>query len=153
MFTPKFLRITPVLLALSLPLFIANVATAHTVAIGWSTGASAGEVNLFMGSYHQNGVGDGTDLERAANLVGPGGYNTTTGFDTTFPTVTDGTAPSTLPLANIQFASGWNLSQTFSGKLYDFRPDRSRVIHVQLRLRWLLGALVPDPHHHRLLAD
>jgi len=114
MFSPRLSRIlTP--LSVAAALFIgANHASAHTVAIGWSTGASAGEVNLFMGSYHQNGIGDGPDLEGSANLVGPGGYNTTTAFDTTFDTVADGALPTTLPLGNVQFYPGYGLSSILS---------------------------------------
>ncbi len=93
--------------ATAISLIAANGASAHTVAIGWSTGANPGEVNLFMGSYHNDNVGDGPNLEGSAHLTGPAAYNTTTAFTTAF---LNGALPSILPIANVQFYSGYSLS-------------------------------------------
>jgi hypothetical protein len=48
--------------------------------IGYTPGVNAGQVNLWLGSYHGYGIGDGNDIEGSARLQGPGGYDTTTPF-------------------------------------------------------------------------
>jgi len=83
MFGYKFSRVlTPLTVAAGL-LFGASQASAHVIAIGYSAGANAGELNLWLGSYHANDVGDGPNLEGSARLQGLGalaGYDTTTAF-------------------------------------------------------------------------
>ena len=101
-----------VALALALPFMAVKEASAHTVAIGWSNGASAGQVNLFMGSYHDDNVGDGPNIEGSATLTGPAGYNSTSPFTTAYD-ITN-TLPAGLPAANINWASGWDLSGIYS---------------------------------------
>jgi hypothetical protein len=84
-----------------------TAASAHTVAIGWSKGAAVGSVNLFMGSYHQDGVGDGPDLEGAAHLIGPGAFDTLVSFTTAY---TSGALPALLPSANVQYYQSYTLA-------------------------------------------
>src|SRR5262245_10729677 len=70
-------------LASVLGLFVvASQASAHVITIGYTPGANAGEVNLWLGSYHFNNIGDGPNIEGSARLQGPGGYDTTTLFTT-----------------------------------------------------------------------
>lgn len=58
----------------------AGQASAHTIVIGYTPGVSAGQVNLWLGSYHGDGIGDGPSIEGSARLQGAGGYDTTTAF-------------------------------------------------------------------------
>lgn len=89
------------------PFVAATTASAHTVAIGWSKGATIGSVNLFMGSYHFDNKGDGPNFEGSAHLIGPDGYDVTVPFTTSYIT---GALPGILPLSNVQFYSGYSLS-------------------------------------------
>lgn len=100
-----------VTLALALPFMAVKEASAHTVAIGWSNGANAGQVNLFMGSYHQDNIGDGPNLEGSAHLTGPGLYDSTSAFTTAYVT---GALPGNLPIANVNFSSGYSLANIYS---------------------------------------
>jgi hypothetical protein len=93
------------------PFVAADTASAHTVAIGWSKGATAGSVNLFMGSYHFDNNNDGPNFEGAAHLTGPSGYNTLFPFTTAYTT---GSLPGILPFSNVQFYSGYALSNIHS---------------------------------------
>ena len=93
--------------AFVLPLMVANTAAAHTVAIGWSNGAAAGSVNLFMGSYHHDNISDGPNIEGAAHLTGPSGYATTTNFDTAYAS---GALPTGLPAANVHYYSSYTIA-------------------------------------------
>lgn len=93
------------------PFIAASTASAHTVAIGWSKGANAGSVNLFMGSYHFDNVGDGPNFEGSAHLTGPSGYDTYFPFTTAYET---GTLPGILPFANVQFFTGYSLASIHS---------------------------------------
>lgn len=95
--------------AMAMPFVAATEASAHTVAIGWSNGANAGEVNLFMGSYHYDNAGDGPNLEGSAHLTGAGGYNVTSAFTTTYA-ITN-LRPGNLPADNINWYSGYNLTR------------------------------------------
>lgn len=89
------------------PFVAASTASAHTVAIGWSKGAVTGSVNLFMGSYHNDNVGDGPNFEGAAHLTGPSGYDSLFPFTTAYET---GTLPGILPSSNVQFYAGYSLA-------------------------------------------
>lgn len=80
-----------------------NEASAHTTRIGWSNGAAAGQVNLFMGTYHRDGIGDGPDIEGTAHLSGPGGFNVLEAFTTAYAS---GALPANLLAANVQSCSG-----------------------------------------------
>lgn len=68
--------------SLFLPLIAANEASAHAIVIGYTPGAAAGQVNLWLGTYHADNVGDGNDVEGSAHLVGVNGtvFNATTPF-------------------------------------------------------------------------
>lgn len=61
-------------------LVAAQQASAHTIVIGHTAGVNAGEVNLWLGSYHGDGTGDGPDTEGSARLQGVA-YDTTTAFN------------------------------------------------------------------------
>lgn len=95
------------LAALSISGAMSLSAQAHSVAIGHSNGAAAGSVNLFLGSYHYDNKGDGPNIEGSALLTGPGGYNTTTLFDTSYAS---GALPSNLVIGNVSFYPGYSLS-------------------------------------------
>jgi hypothetical protein len=95
--------------ALTLALLVPTISDAHTVAIGWSLGASAGEVNLFMGSYHNDNVGDGPNIEGSAHLTGPSLYDTNNVFTTSY--AISNTLPANLLAADISWYSGYDLSQ------------------------------------------
>jgi len=71
-----------VIAALVAAFVAANQASAHVIAIGYTPGANVGEVNLWLGSYHDHGGGDGPDIEGSARLQGdaPSTYDTTTPF-------------------------------------------------------------------------
>lgn len=86
----------------------AHHASAHAVAIGYTPGALAGTVNLWLGSYHYDGQGDGNDVEGSANLTGAmTGINLTTPFTAAFATGT----PSGMPTsADTLFSSGYSFS-------------------------------------------
>lgn len=97
--------------------FGTNKASAHAVGIGYTPGASPGSVNLWLGSYHNNGQGDGNDLEGSANLVGVNViFNATTPFTYSTPgPVGAPFVPAGLVLGtNLQFSSGFGPSDTFS---------------------------------------
>ena len=64
--------------SLLVPLFAANDAAAHAIVIGYTPGAAAGQVNLWLGTYHADNVGDGNDVEGSAHLFSVNG----TVFDT-----------------------------------------------------------------------
>lgn len=68
--------------SLFLPLMAANEASAHAIVIGYTPGAAAGQVNLWLGTYHLDNAGDGNDVEGSAHLIGINGtvYNSTTPF-------------------------------------------------------------------------
>lgn len=90
--------------ALLLPLMAANEASAHAIAIGHTPGANVGELNLWLGTYHFDNVGDGNDIEGAAHLVGVNG----TVFDATVPfnvAYASGTPPSGLTVGTNMFFS------------------------------------------------
>lgn len=89
------------------PFVAASTASAHTVAIGWSKGATPGSVNLFMGSYHNDNVGDGPNFEGSAHLTGPSGYDSLFPFTTAYVT---GTLPGILPSSNVHFYSSYSLA-------------------------------------------
>lgn len=76
-----------------------NEASAHTTRIGWSNGANAGQVNLFMGTYHLDNAGDGPNIEGAAHLTGPGGFDVLTAFTTAYPS---GALPANLLAVNVE---------------------------------------------------
>ena len=106
-------KISPALLgvaaisALTFSLIVAPTdASAHAVAIGHSQGTNAGQVNLFIGSYHPDNRGDGPNLEGSANLVGPNAYDTTNAFTTPYTVA----LPANLLLSNVSFSSGYSLS-------------------------------------------
>lgn len=82
-------------------------ASAHVIAIGYSAGANAGEVNLWLGSYHTYGQGDGPDLEGSAQLQGLGAlssYLSVTPF-----TYSEGTNGSSTALPPTGLTLGTNL--------------------------------------------
>jgi hypothetical protein len=99
-------------LALVSPLMVATEASAHAVAIGYTPGASAGQVNLWLGSYHRYNAGDGPNVEGSARFVGVNG----TVFTTTAPfTVGVGITPAGLVTGNnLFFTGGYNTSTVFS---------------------------------------
>lgn len=111
MLSSKISRIlTPLTVAAGL--FIgASQASAHVVAIGYSAGVNAGEVNLWLGSYHTFGQGDGPDLEGSARLQGLGSivYDTTTPF-----TYSEGTNGSSAALPPSGLVLGTNLFTSVS---------------------------------------
>ena len=98
----KFASALSVTAAALMMLGAVNEASAHTTRIGWSNGAAAGQVNLFMGTYHQDNVGDGPNIEGAAHLTGPGGFDVLTAFTTAYPS---GALPANLLAANVQSCS------------------------------------------------
>lgn len=104
----RTLQTLAITVAMALPFVAATEASAHTVAIGWSSGANAGEVNLFMGSYHHDAIGDGPDLEGSAHLTGPGGYNTTSAFTTAYNI--SNLLPANLQAGNINWYSSYSLA-------------------------------------------
>lgn len=100
--------------ALLLPLMAANEASAHAIAIGHTPGANAGQLNLWLGTYHFDNVGDGNDIEGSAHLVGVNG----TVFDATVPfnvAVASGTPPSGLVVGTNMFFSPSYLSGSCGG--------------------------------------
>ncbi len=94
----------------------ANKASAHANAIGYTAGANAGEVNLWLGAWHFNGHGDGNDLEGSANLFGlTAPYNVTTPF--TYSTPGPNAAPQPAGLVagtNLFYSPGEGASDVFS---------------------------------------
>lgn len=98
----KFASALSVTAAALMMLGAVNQASAHTTRIGWSNGAAAGQVNLFMGTYHRDGVGDGPDIEGSAHLTGPGGFNVLAAFTTAYA---NGALPANLLAANVQSCS------------------------------------------------
>ena len=99
----KFASALSVTAAALMMLGAVNEASAHTTRIGWSNGAAAGQVNLFMGTYHFDNIGDGPNIEGAAHLTGPGGFNVLAAFTTAYPS---GALPANLLAANVQSCSG-----------------------------------------------
>ena len=95
----KFASALSVTAAALMMLGAVNQASAHTTRIGWSNGAAAGQINLFMGTYHQDNVGDGPNLEGAAHLTGPGGFDVLAAFTTAYPS---GALPANLLAANVE---------------------------------------------------
>lgn len=90
--------------ALLLPLVASQDASAHSIAIGYTPGANAGEINLWLGSYHQDDIGDGPNIEGSARLFGVNG----TVFDVTAPFTTayaSDTPPAGLVLGSNLFIS------------------------------------------------
>jgi hypothetical protein len=79
--------------AVLVSLVAANDASAHAVVIGYTPGANAGQINLWLGSYHSNNIGDGNDIEGSARLLGVSGgavgYDTTTAFNFEWPNAGD----------------------------------------------------------------
>lgn len=73
--------LTPLLSAMLL-MPLAQEASAHAIGLGYTPGASAGQLNLWLTSYHVDGIGDGQDIEGAATFVGINGttYNATVPF-------------------------------------------------------------------------
>lgn len=101
-------------LALISPLMCATEASAHAVAIGYTPGASVGQVNLWLGTYHSDNVGDGNDVEGSAKLVGVNGtvFNATTPFTAKYAF---GTPPAGLIEGDNMFFSNSYLSSRCSG--------------------------------------
>jgi hypothetical protein len=87
-----------------------NEAAAHAVAIGYTPGAAAGSVNLWLGSYHNDGVGDGNDIEGSAGLTAPPSYSSSTPFSVASSSVPTGLVSGT----NLFFASGFTLESILS---------------------------------------
>jgi len=94
--------------ALAVAVIMPTKADAHTVAIGWSLGASAGQVNLFMGSYHNDNTGDGPNVEGSAHLTGPNAYDTNSAFTTSY--AISNALPANLLAADINWYTGYTLS-------------------------------------------
>jgi hypothetical protein len=87
-----------------------NQASAHAVAIGYTPGATAGSLNLWLGSYHFDNTGDGPSLEGSAELS-----SITLSYDTTTPFTVDDSGSSATPAGlisgtNLIFSSGYSLS-------------------------------------------
>ncbi len=99
----KFASALSVTAAALMMLGAVNEASAHSTRIGWSNGAAAGQVNLFMGTYHFDNIGDGPNTEGAAHLTGPGGFDVLAAFTTAYPS---GALPANLMAANVQSCSG-----------------------------------------------
>ena len=104
----KFATALSVTAAALLLLGSVNEASAHTTRIGWSNGAAAGQVNLFMGTYHQDNIGDGPNIEGTAHLTGPGGFDVLEAFTTAY---TNGALPANLLAANVQQCGGSGLCE------------------------------------------
>jgi hypothetical protein len=129
MFGTKFHQILSPLIVSAALVFGAAHASAHVIAIGYTAGANAGDVNLWLGSYHTYGQGDGPDLEGSARLQGLGAlsaYDTTTAF--TYSEGTDGNSialpPSGLVLGTNLFTSvnygGSSTSQSALNDIYSW---------------------------------
>jgi hypothetical protein len=103
-FLPHRKLLTSVLSAALLLPLMASEASAHAVAIGYTPGENAGQVNLWLGSYHFDNQGDGNDVEGAAHFYGVNG----TVFDITVPFTVEyasGIPPSGLTLGSNMFIS------------------------------------------------
>jgi len=94
----------------------ASQVSAHVITIGYTTGVNAGEVNLWLGSYHYIGIGDGPNIEGSARLFN-GGYDTTTPFNYSEGTVYPSGVPAPPPAGLVP---GTNLfvSQSYAGGDY-----------------------------------
>ena len=111
-------------LALGFPLLWASDALAHVIVIGYTPGANAGEVNLWLGSYHCDDCFDGPNLEGSAQLVGTSAatipYDTTTLF-TIAQGVTDYSSPAAPPTGLVfgtnLFGSASYCTGSFAGAL------------------------------------
>lgn len=112
MLRSKISRIlTPLTVAAALFIGVSH-ASAHVIAIGYTAGANAGDVNLWLGSYHTFGQGDGPDLEGSARLQGLGAlsaYDTTTAFS-----YSEGTNGSSVALPPSGLVLGTNLFTSVS---------------------------------------
>lgn len=96
-----------------------NQASAHAVAIGYTAGATAGSVNLWLGSYHQDNVGDGPNLEGSAELSDSAiPYDTTTAF-TAAVFGANSTPAGLIAGTNLFFSAGWGLSSILSWEAAD----------------------------------
>jgi hypothetical protein len=103
-------------LALIAPLMSANEASAHAIAIGYTPGASAGQLNLWLGTYHRDNVNDGNDVEGNAHLVGVNG----TVFDVSAPFTVEyaaGVPPAGLTLGTNMFFSNSYLAGNCGGSV------------------------------------
>lgn len=104
--------------SLLLPLLAFNNASAHTVTIGYTPGTGTGEVNLWVGSYHGDDIGDGPNLEGSMHLFGVNG----TTFDATVPFNIEhasGTPPSGLVVGTNMFFSPSYLAGSCGGSTTD----------------------------------
>lgn len=103
-------------LALAAPLMFAGEASAHAIAIGYTPGASAGQVNLWLGTYHFDNVNDGNDVEGAAHLVGVNGtvFNLVTPFTVEYAA---GVPPAGLTVGTNMFFSNSYLSGNCGGSV------------------------------------
>lgn len=100
--------------SLFLPLMAANDAAAHAIVIGYTPGAGAGQVNLWLGTYHADNIGDGNDVEGSATLTGINGtvYSSTTPFSVEYAS---GIPPAGLVPGTNMFFSPSYLSQNCGG--------------------------------------
>lgn len=100
--------------ALLVPMLGIQDVSAHAIVIGFTPGAGVGQVNLWLGTYHSNNVGDGNDLEGSAHIFGVNG----TIFDATIPfnvQVAGTTPPAGLVLDTNMFFSPSYLAANCGG--------------------------------------